>query len=434
MNSLKPLDLIFKLEEEIEKNNLKNLELKSDFNSGKINLSQYTTKIEEIENRNKEISNQITSIEKDLSEQQKILKKEIESVIDNFQVELNPDNITDIKVDFYSSIGFYYPVGLKCQDYPNRIEISFPQELIDLLGPPNSIALIKNFPQQPPAHLVEILRTIEEEILGKSRLDEEVQSLYQEFDVAQPTKLSTKLRINIYSLDAEQFGLEVDLKEFPQLPKIIPSQKMEKFIFLDSLRSIRSWNPSSSHVVHILREISAILDRKLRINLELKLLKQKNLDAIFDSVNNMIHISLTESKTNPKKYKFDIQIPNNYPSSPPTINLVTLPQDQQLAEKFQTAINDFIIEWFPASNLAEFFNKLRESMAETSQFVCSICKNLTCPYCQKNVAGTIPGVQGEFECQITCSHCKRIFHKCCWKEYVKYSQKCPICQGHISIW
>ncbi len=434
MNSFKILDLIFTLEEEIEKNKLKNLELKSDFNSGKINLSQYTAKIEEIENRNKEISNQITSIENDLSEQQKILKKEIESVIDNFQVELNPENVTDIKVDFYSSIGFYYPVGLKCQDYPKRIEISFPQELIELLGPPDSIALIKNFPQQPPAHLVEILRTIEEEIMGKSRLDEEVQSLYQEFDVEQPTELSTKLKIHIYSLDAEQFDLEVDLKEFPQLPKIIPSQKMEKFIFLDSLKSIRSWNPSSSHVVHILREISAILDRKLRINLELKLLKQKDLDAIFDSVNNMIHVSLTESKTNPKKYKFDIQIPNNYPSSPPAINLVTLPQDQQLSEKFQTAINDFIIEWFPASNLAEFFNKLRDSMADTSQFVCSICKNLVCPYCQKNVSGTIPGVQGEFECQIRCTHCKRIFHKCCWKEYVKHSQKCPICQEHISIW
>ncbi|MFX0140147.1 MAG: hypothetical protein ACFFDN_41285, partial [Candidatus Hodarchaeota archaeon] len=175
MNSLKPLDSIFKLKDEIEKNNLKTMELKSDFNSGKINLSQYTTKIEEIEKKNEEISNKITSIEKKLSEQEKILKIEIESVINNFQVELNPENIAHIKVDFYSSIGNYYLVELKCQNYPNRIEIFFPPELIDLLGPPNSIAIIKNFPQQPPAHLIDILRTIEEEILGKSRLDEEVQ-------------------------------------------------------------------------------------------------------------------------------------------------------------------------------------------------------------------------------------------------------------------
>ena len=79
---------------------------------------------------------------------QKNLKKEIESVITNFQVELNPENVTHIKVDFYSSIGVYYLVELKSQDYPNRIEISFPPELTDLLGPPNSIAIIKNFPQQ----------------------------------------------------------------------------------------------------------------------------------------------------------------------------------------------------------------------------------------------------------------------------------------------
>ncbi|MFX0138096.1 MAG: hypothetical protein ACFFDN_30920, partial [Candidatus Hodarchaeota archaeon] len=246
-------------------------------------------------------------------------------------------------------------------------------------------------------------------------------------------EFSTKLKIHIYSLDAEQFDLEVDLKDFPQLPKIIPSPKLEKFIFLDSLKSIKAWNPSSSHVVYILKEISGILDRKLRINLELKLLKQSDIDSVFDSVNNIIHISLSESKTNPKKYKFDIQIPNNYPSSPPTINLVTY-QDQQLAERFQNAINDFIIEWFPAANLAEFFQNLREGMTESSKFVCSVCRKLVCPYCSKNVSGTIPGVQGEFECQIRCTHCKRLFHKCCWKEYVKHSQKCPICQEHISIW
>ncbi|MFX1450346.1 MAG: hypothetical protein ACFFCM_05865 [Promethearchaeota archaeon] len=434
MNSQRNLDLIFKLEEEIEENNLKILQLKDDFNTGKINLSQYTSKTEEIEGQNKELSDKINAIEKNFSEQEKILKNEIESVINNFQVQLNPENVTELKVDFYSSVGNYYLVEIKCQDYPKRIEVLFPPELKNLIGSSNSITIIKNFPQQPPAHLVDILRTIEEEILGKSRLDEEVQNLYQEFDVEQPTEFSTKIKVHIYSLDAEEFDLEIDLKDFPQLPIINLSSKLEKFIFLESLNSIRSWNPSSSHIVYILREISGILDRKLRINLELKLLKQKELDAIFDTVNNIIHVSLSESKTNPKKYKFDIDIPNNYPSSPPAINLVTLPEDQQLAEKFQNAINDFIIEWFPAANLAEFFDKLRESMTETSTFVCSICKKLVCPYCSKNVAGTIPGVQGEFECQIRCTQCKRIFHKCCWNEYVKHSQKCPICQEHISIW
>ncbi|MHA1301865.1 MAG: hypothetical protein ACTSO9_20810, partial [Candidatus Helarchaeota archaeon] len=328
MSSLKPLDLIFKLEEEIEKNRLKIMDLKNEFNSGKIELKDYTAKVEEIDKKNKEISNRIAEVGKKLSEQEKILKKEIETVISNFQVDFDPQDITHLKVDFYSAVGTYYLVELFAEKYPNQIKIVFPEELTDLIGPPENIQIIKTFPQKPPAHLVNILRNIEEEIMGKSRVDEEIQYLYQEFDIEQPTQYSSKLRIHLYSLDAEQFDLDIDLKNFPQRPEIILSPKLEKFIYLDSLRSLQTWQ-SNSHVNEIIHEISAILDRKLRINLELKLFKEKGIDAVFDSVNNIIHVSLSESKSNPKKYKFDIKIPARYPSSPPSINLMTYVEDKE---------------------------------------------------------------------------------------------------------
>ena len=159
-----------------------------------------------------------------------------------------------------------------------------------------------------------------------------------------------------------------------------------------------------------------------------------NIDAVFDSVNNMIQVSLTESKTNPQKYKFNIKIPRRYPSEPPTISLVSIVQDQALADNFHNAINYFVADWFPAAKLADFFEELKNEMSESSKFVCSVCKKLVCPTCGKNVTGTIPGVSGELECQRICPHCKRLFHKCCWKDHVKFSQKCPICQKHISVW
>ncbi|MHA1378869.1 MAG: hypothetical protein ACTSRG_10850 [Candidatus Helarchaeota archaeon] len=433
MSSLKPLDLIFKLEEEIERNKLLIMDLKGQFNSGKIDLNQYTAKVDEIDKKNTEISQKIALLGNKITEQEKILKREIEAVTSNFQVDFDPQNITILKIDFYSSVGAYYLVELNCQNFPNQIKFKFPPELTDLIGPPESIQIIKDFPQQPPAHLVEILRKIEEEIMGKSRVDEEVQSLYQEYDVEQPTELSSKLKIHIYSLDAEQFDLDIDLKNFPQVPEIILSPKMEKFIFLDSLKSLKTWN-SNSHIADIIREVSAILDRKLRINLEIKLLKEKEIDAVFDTVNNIIHVSLAESKTSPTKYKFDVIIPTNYPSSPPTIRLLSLVKDEKRLEFFNSSINYFIMDWFPAARLADFFQELKEEISESSKFVCNVCKQLVCPYCSKNVAGSIPGVSGELECQMICPHCKRIFHLHCWKEYVKYSQKCPICQKHISVW
>lgn len=434
MNNLKSLNLIFKIEEDLENYKLKIQELKQDFNSVTINLTQYTSKVEDLENHIKELSNKFTSLQKQLLEQEKILKKEIDLLIHNFQVELDPENVTHIKLDFYSSTGNYFLIELNCRDYPNHIEISFPPDLTDLIGPPDSLNLIKTFPQKPPAHLIDIFRQIEEEIQGKAKLDELIQSIYEQFDVEQPTELTSKLIIHIYSLDAEQFDLELDLTDFPQLPKITLSPKLEKFIFLDSLNSIRSWSTSKSHVEDIIREISTILDRKLRLNMELKLLKQKGIDAVFDSVNSVIHVSLSESETNPVKYKFDIKIHDDYPSSPPIITQLASTGDKKLTQKFQNAVNNFIVEWFPAANLAEFFQELKENISESSEFVCSVCKKLACPYCSKNVTGTIPGVSGEYECSVTCPHCKRLFHKCCWKEYVKYSQKCPICQKHISIW
>ncbi|MHC1591970.1 MAG: hypothetical protein ACXQS8_07780 [Candidatus Helarchaeales archaeon] len=425
---MEPIELIYKLREGIDDTNFKISELQDLLSAGKLSLKKLKKEKEKLQRYISELETRIEVLTKNLSPLQKYLLSQTDAVLEEYPAEFDPKQIGILKVLFLLDEETHFIVQIDFRN-PKNIKVQFPPDLQELIGSPDVLQALKESPPEGP-QIKALLDEIQVKLNEKQEIFHEIEMINEFFNVAEmPSK--TRAKVILYGLDMREFPLEVDVSTHPKPPKIKLSPSLQNYINVENLMTIRRWNPRENHAFQVIQEISFILDRNLRIERELKLLKKAKIPATYDSINGIIRVELQESPQS-QKLTFLVKLPARYPHEAPLVEQLSPSTNETLNEKILERLNQATSEYLELQYLADVFSEILDIMKEHSDFVCAECKQFKCPTCGKDLFSSIPGVIGENNCFRRTPCCNATLHECCWKFFIQRDQKCPICGATMS--
>ncbi|NMC08658.1 MAG: hypothetical protein GYA24_25840 [Candidatus Lokiarchaeota archaeon] len=130
-------------------------------------------------------------------------------------------------------------------------------------------------------------------------------------------------------------------------------------------------------------------------------------------------------KTQEVTFDFKAKLPENYPMSPPTIELLSELAEESMEEKMKASLKTLLTNWNPnASYLIDAFNALSKAIFEVSVISCIICHKIPCVTCGNVLDSPDPNVE---TCKAECPYCNRVYHKHCWDQTIASFGKCGFC-------
>jgi len=429
LEEVDPLELIMELTDRLDELDFSIQVHKDEVNAGKLKLKEFEEKRKEIETEKEELKKRVFYIKKGIPEKKRNILIEFNLIIEQYQVQYDNSAIYKNSIFFYYASDKFFEVKINYEKYPQLPVIEVTSDLEEAIGPIKELDIIKNYKISNPPHVKDILDKISGKIARLSGIFSALESLKQEF-VHEDTDEEYKIKIIIWSM-GEEFPILLDLNNYPDVPSILPSPNLLKYIMIKDIKSITNWDSSNPDVIKIFKEISFHLDRKYRLEMELKNLKDAGFIATYGHASQTIKISVAATEKSPQAI-FSIKIPANYPTSPPDIDLISSLNNPTLEEEIRNHINEAIT--YHEIHLTDLFVEIKDLLISKSREVCSVCKKLTCPTCSKSLVGKIEGVTGEYECNTNCPSCGSLFHVCCWKNITREMQKCSVCGSHIRIY
>jgi hypothetical protein len=130
-------------------------------------------------------------------------------------------------------------------------------------------------------------------------------------------------------------------------------------------------------------------------------------------------------KTQDLVFKFQIDLPIEYPMKVPTIKILNefeIETHEKIKNDLQSSFKNFFEDWSPFSYLVDLFNGISKKIFEVSVVSCVICHKIDCPTCSLKIAG--PDTE---TCHVDCPYCERSYHKHCWEQTIKSFGKCGFC-------
>ena len=144
-------------------------------------------------------------------------------------------------------------------------------------------------------------------------------------------------------------------------------------------------------------------------------------------------------KTADQIFKFEVELPEDYPSNRPTIKIVSEVSDDQVAKQMEDAMK-ILDEWSTFTYLVDIFETISKAILKASIISCIICHKMECPTCGKPMveveAPTMPPEAAETTgappssggtCHTTCPHCSKPYHEHCWNQNIQAIKKCAFC-------
>ena len=428
LEEVDPLELIMQLTDRIDEINLNISILKEKVNAGTLKLREFEEKRKIAENEKDDLKKRIFYIKKGISEKKRKILDEFNLLVDKFQLQYDNKAIFRVSVFFHYSTDKFYEVKVDFGGYPRLPKIEILPEMEKMIGGLNELKTISNYKISNPLHVKDILDEISDKMERVKNIHEELDKIKGNF-VVEDTEFEYKIRVILWSM-GEEYPLMIEMRDFPNLPSIKPSPRLMKYVNIQDLESIKNWKRKDASVLKILNEISFILDRKYRLELELNNLKEAGFVTSYGFASQTIKLQLAATVKSPQAI-FSIKIPPNYPTSPPDVTLTNSLNDIELENEINGFINDAIT--YHEINLTDLFTEIKQLLISRSKEVCSYCKRLKCPICDKDLVGKIEGVTGEYECNTRCPNCGSQFHVCCWKEISANRQECSVCGAHIRI-
>ncbi|TFG05874.1 MAG: hypothetical protein EU536_00590 [Promethearchaeota archaeon] len=324
----------------------------------------------------------------------------------------------------------HYQISLNFNNYPDKPEIVLPTDLQKEVGNLDSILTgLSDWDPQKPLHVVELLRELEGEVQRVIFPNEEMEEVMMEFNayMVAPFKLHV-----IFLIDQKAYEFDIIHKK-PDPPSLVFDTPLEQILKPTDLTTLALW--PRTKLLEIVREISHKIENRTRIIDELKQLDtlkpyQKTIKKWNgQGLNLEIRIELETGEY----CIIEITLSEEYPLIPPAIELKSLsnPQDQ---ETLNELLLQYYNRWQRETRLCEVLNDIQLFLQQTSTHICNLCRHYKCPQCQKPISQLqMRGISGEFDCIHRCQSCGAIFHKCCWKQYVKQTRKCPKCLAQQTI-
>ena len=334
---------------------------------------------------------------------------------------------TDINVYMTITLSKTFIIGINFTDFPNKPIFSFPEEIQKILGDPNkSIDTLKKWNPKKPLHIVDVLQELESKLFFIKDIELESKKILGEYKAEMIGNSATQLRVHLLTYGFKEYMLDLNLGQYPKPPEIILTSELQQIIPdpKKTLNSYKNWKEKQSEPVEIVREIAWLVDKNSRIKFEMDLLKNDYKNLKYDPLSETLNLDMKgKMKTQDITFKFQINLPREYPMKIPDVNLLNefeLEDQEKLKEDLESSFKDFFNKWTPFSYLVDLFNLIKEEIFQISAVSCVICHNLQCPNCSMQIAGPD-------SCHSSCPHCERAYHKHCWEQTLQSFGKCGFC-------
>ena len=334
---------------------------------------------------------------------------------------------TDINVYMTITLSKTFIIGINFTDFPNKPIFSFPEEIQKILGDPNkSIDTLKKWNPKKPLHIVDVLQELESKLFFIKDIELESKKILGEYKAEMIGNSATQLRVHLLTYGFKEYMLDLNLGQYPKPPEIILTSELQQIVPdpKKTLNSYKNWKEKQSEPVEIVREIAWLVDKNSRIKFEMDLLKNDYKNLKYDPLSETLNLDMKgKMKTQDITFKFQINLPREYPMKIPDVNLLNefeLEDQEKLKEDLESSFKDFFNKWTPFSYLVDLFNLIKEEIFQISAVSCVICHNLQCPNCSMQIAGPD-------SCHSSCPHCERAYHKHCWEQTLQSFGKCGFC-------
>lgn len=340
------------------------------------------------------------------------------------------DTVSPGVIQVYMTIptGQTYLIGVDFRAYPEKPALKLPAGVAHVIGDPEqTLESLANWtPGSNPSVLV-MLQQLETRLFSLQDMEMEERLVQGEFDAHGVPDTVGVLEINLITLGFKKFSLEVDLSPYPNRPQFEYSPELKEFLgtAITEIKAYQGWRNGETHTVDVLRELQWLVEKNSRLDLELQLLKSGIKDVEFEPAANTVTVKLAGSmKTKDLTFEFQVRLPGDYPSSPPSIDLLTdLEAQPEIAKKIEASMKNFATSWNTFSYLIDLFNKVSKMIFEVSVVTCILCHKIECPTCGKKLAAP----SDEETCMTQCPHCERVYHAHCWKQTIASFGKCGFC-------
>jgi ubiquitin-protein ligase len=358
-----------------------------------------------------------------------VLNTELGLIQQEYAYDQIGDNVGVINIYLTITITKTFIISVDYQNYPKRPIITLPEEVRSLIADPyNELETLKQWNPNNPVHVVEVIRELEKDLSFINQAEHEAKKIRGEYKcIVDEYDIST-LKIILVTYGFKEYTMEMDLKEFPKIPRLMLSPELEMLIEVPvhTLDAYTKWKEGESEAVELVREISWQVDKNSRINFEIELLKEHFKNINFDSSTSILTLDMKgKMKTQDLTFQFEIDLPHEYPMKMPSIKIINefeVESHEKIKNDLQSSFKDFYDEWNPFSYLVDLFNLISKKIFEVSVVSCVICHKIDCPTCNLKIAGPDADT-----CHVDCPYCDRSYHRHCWDQTIKSFGKCGFC-------
>lgn len=356
------------------------------------------------------------------------LTTEMALIQQEYAMDYDDNSISKVEIYLTITMEQTFIIKIDFSNYPSRPNVTLPSGLINLLGDVNTaVEVLKDWDQNHPPHVVEIVRELESKLWFLSDLQLESKMIVGEYKADMIDGIISQLRVTLYTYGFKEYHLEVDISNYPDKPIINYSDELKDLIATtpEQIKAYKNWKRKESHPVDIIREIQWLVDKNSRINFELRLLRGGMDEVEYNQNENSISAKLTgKMKTEGISFDFTCNLPRDYPMGIPKITLESKLEGQEdLKKKLTTQIDSFVSGWHQFNYLIDLFNQISKAIFDISVISCVICHKIDCPVCAKKISAQ----QESEQCQVQCPSCERLYHKSCWNQTIASFGKCGFC-------
>lgn len=357
-----------------------------------------------------------------------LLALEAQNLMNEYQTEIVDGSISRMRIYLSITIDKHFVLGVDFTNYPLTPPlITMQQEVKSIVGATEELDTLKNWDQNHPHHVTEIVREIEGKLYEANKYWEQERIISGEFDTTKIAGAPNKFRIRIMTYGLREFPFTIVLRDPPNPPEFEFPPEVQQFVGpLNQIPLYKDWDPSTNPIIELLREINWRIDKQSRIGFEMELLENSLKNVTYDTGTRKITAEVKGAlKTSDIVFKFEVQIPEDYPASRPSIQLLTQIDDDKLAQQMQEAVGNMLELWSPFNFLIDLFNSISKSIFKASVMVCIVCHSLECPTCKLPIHAA--DEEATDSCNAQCPHCQKPYHAHCWQKNIESIGKCAYC-------
>jgi ubiquitin-protein ligase len=356
------------------------------------------------------------------------LKTELDRLMTEYSIDYA--SISEVNIYLSISVESTFIIHVNYANYPERPKLELPDDLKSWIpNPTNSLKTLREWnPAEPPA-VVDVIRELEGKLWSLNEIEAKLKRIFGEFEAVNVPNSKTAVKVTILTFGFQEFHVTIDIKDFPRPPRISYSQNLAALIKAppEQLKVMQNWdNNEEKEPVAIVREINWLIDKESRMAFEIDLLKSNLKDVKWDPVTKIVLVKMKGSlKTQEVTFDFKVTLPENYPMSPPKVDMLSELDEESMETKMQVSLKNLLTNWNPnASYLIDAFNALSKAIFEVSVISCIICHKIPCVTCTNPLDSPDPNVE---TCKVECPYCNRVYHKHCWDQTIASFQKCGFC-------